>query len=201
MVTDKMEEFISEDMDFLLTIFNALPDPTMIVDHDVRIILYNKSASELLVDNAVIRKRAGEVLHCVNSLEKGCGRSEFCKDCVIRNSVSESVEGAKVYRKQAVLNYIVNGKECEAFFLITTAPFIFKNETFIIITLEDINEVIQLKKLIPICSRCKRIRNDKDYWESVESYISEHLDVYFSHSICPDCLKELYPEIADKMDI
>ncbi len=196
-----MENSISEDMDFFLTIFNALPNPTMIVDRDVRIILYNKSAAELIIDTAVIKKRAGEVFHCVRSMEKGCGKSEFCKDCVIRNSVNESVKGTKVYRKQTVLTFIDNGKECEAFFLVTTAPFNFKNETFIIVTLEDINEIIQLKKLIPICARCKKIRNDKNYWESVESYINERLDVSFSHSICPDCLKELYPEIATKMNI
>ncbi len=52
-----------------------------------------------------------------------------------------------------------------------------------------------LSGLLPICARCKKIRNDEGYWEQIESYISEHSDTVFSHSFCPECLAELYPEI------
>lgn len=48
--------------------------------------------------------------------------------------------------------------------------------------------------LIPICSNCKKIRDDKGYWEQLELYIRDHSDVEFSHGICPDCAKKLYPE-------
>lgn len=44
-----------------------------------------------------------------------------------------------------------------------------------------------LEKLLPICSYCKKVRNDDDYWQEVEVYISEHTDTMFSHSICPSC--------------
>jgi len=50
-----------------------------------------------------------------------------------------------------------------------------------------------LKGLIPICSKCKKVRNDDGFWEQVEDYIGQHSEADFSHSICPDCLKELYP--------
>jgi len=48
-----------------------------------------------------------------------------------------------------------------------------------------------LSGLLPICGYCKKIRNDRDYWQQVEDYIGKHSDVKFSHSICPDCF-ELY---------
>jgi CheY-like chemotaxis protein len=48
-------------------------------------------------------------------------------------------------------------------------------------------KISSLEKLLPICSYCKKIRSDKDYWQDVEVYISEHTDTMFSHSICPDC--------------
>ena len=48
-------------------------------------------------------------------------------------------------------------------------------------------QIRSLEKLIPICSYCKKIRADKNYWQEVEGYISEHTDTMFSHSICPDC--------------
>ena len=55
-------------------------------------------------------------------------------------------------------------------------------------TLGLISSIKRLSGLLPICSYCKRIRSDGDYWEQVERYISEHTDARFSHGICPDCL-------------
>lgn len=51
-----------------------------------------------------------------------------------------------------------------------------------------------LSGIIPICSSCKKIRDDTGYWQQVEEYISEHSDAEFSHGICNDCLKKLYPD-------
>lgn len=59
------------------------------------------------------------------------------------------------------------------------------------------NEVRELKGIIPICSVCKNIRDDKGYWNQVESYIRSHSDASFTHSICPECLVKDYPEYAD----
>jgi DNA-binding response OmpR family regulator len=56
--------------------------------------------------------------------------------------------------------------------------------------------VRQLQGLLPICMFCKKIRDDRDSWQKIESYISEHTDAQFSHSICEDCLREHYPEQA-----
>jgi hypothetical protein len=61
------------------------------------------------------------------------------------------------------------------------------------------NALAQVKKLsgfIPICASCKKIRDDKGYWRQVEEYIRDHSEALFSHSICPDCMRSLYPEIA-----
>jgi DNA-binding response OmpR family regulator len=51
-----------------------------------------------------------------------------------------------------------------------------------------LSRVKQLQGLLPICSYCKRIRDDRNYWQQVEGYLAGHSDVEFSHSICPDCL-------------
>ncbi|MFH1842182.1 MAG: hypothetical protein ABIF77_03165 [bacterium] len=55
-------------------------------------------------------------------------------------------------------------------------------------------QVKTLSGLIPICSSCKKIRDDKGFWNQIESYIHDHSEVQFSHGICPDCAAELYPE-------
>jgi len=52
-----------------------------------------------------------------------------------------------------------------------------------------------LSGLLPICSSCKKIRDDKGYWNQVERYILEHTDAELTHSICPECSKKLYPDL------
>jgi hypothetical protein len=56
-----------------------------------------------------------------------------------------------------------------------------------------------LRGLLPICASCKSIRSDEGYWHRIEAYISEHSEAEFSHGLCPDCVRQLYPEIAEKV--
>ena len=58
-----------------------------------------------------------------------------------------------------------------------------------------LNEIKVLRGMLPICSYCKKIRDDKGYWKQVESYVSEHTEAVFSHGICPDCEKKAYAEL------
>jgi CheY-like chemotaxis protein len=61
---------------------------------------------------------------------------------------------------------------------------------------EALNNVQTLSGLIPICAGCKKIRDDRGYWEQVESYIAKHSDAKFTHGICPECSRKYYPDIA-----
>lgn len=58
-----------------------------------------------------------------------------------------------------------------------------------------LDKVKQLSGLLPICASCKMIRDDNGYWNQIESYIRDHSEAEFSHGICPDCAKRLYPEV------
>lgn len=63
-------------------------------------------------------------------------------------------------------------------------------------------EVKVLSGLLPICSSCKNIRDDKGYWSQIEGYIQKHSNAQFSHSVCPKCAKKLYPDLdVKKYDI
>lgn len=61
---------------------------------------------------------------------------------------------------------------------------------------EALADVKKLSGLLPICSSCKKIRDDKGYWKQIESYIHEHSEAQFSHGICPECAQEFYPDIT-----
>jgi hypothetical protein len=55
-------------------------------------------------------------------------------------------------------------------------------------------QIKTLRGLLPICSHCKKIRNDKGYWEYMEIYVRDHTEADFSHGICPECMEKFYPD-------
>jgi len=59
---------------------------------------------------------------------------------------------------------------------------------------EAVSHVKMLRGMLPICAGCKKIRDDKGYWNQMETYIQAHSDVDFSHGMCPDCIARLYPD-------
>jgi signal transduction histidine kinase len=67
---------------------------------------------------------------------------------------------------------------------------------------EAVSKVKILSGFLPICASCKKIRDDKGYWNQIESYIRDHSEAEFSHGICPDCAVKLYPEFyPEKQDV
>ncbi len=63
---------------------------------------------------------------------------------------------------------------------------------------DALSKIKTLSGMLPICASCKKIRDDKGYWKQIESYIREHSEAEFSHSICPECVKKLYPDFVSK---
>jgi hypothetical protein len=59
---------------------------------------------------------------------------------------------------------------------------------------EALAKVKMLSGLLPICASCKNIRDDEGYWHQLEGYIQDHSEAEFSHGVCPDCMKKLYPD-------
>ena len=72
-------------------------------------------------------------------------------------------------------------------------------------TLHQLNQTLDqvkiLSGLLPICSYCKKVRDEDGYWQQVESYIRNHSEADFSHGLCQECLKEHFPDIAKKMNL
>lgn len=61
-------------------------------------------------------------------------------------------------------------------------------------------EIKQLKGIIPICASCKNIRDDKGFWQQVEDFVHANTEAEFSHGICPDCIRKLYPDLCEDED-
>lgn len=69
-----------------------------------------------------------------------------------------------------------------------------KNKQLIVELRTALDEIKILRGILPICASCKRIRDDSGYWNQLEAYISKYSEAEFTHSICPDCAKKLYPD-------
>jgi PAS domain-containing protein len=182
------------------TILNAIPSPVFIVDEDVRIIDQNEAAAAMSGQKMelVLRRRGGEVLHCIHSTEvaEGCGRAPVCKACVIRNSVKACVEGQTVSRARMKMDFLPDAGQGTMELLITASPMP-GGERQALLIIEDITEISTLKSIIPMCMKCRKIRSDEEYWQSVEQYFHDHIGVDFSHGICPTCVEKYYPGYRD----
>jgi len=187
---------------YFKTILNAIPLMIFIVDRDVRIHDLNDTAATVFgLDRAtVLNSRGGEVLHCLHAhdVPEGCGLAPFCQNCVIRNSVTKCLEGQAVNRKRTKAELLIGGTKKEIELLITASPMPISEEPLVLLILEDINEISTLRDIIPICAHCKKIRDDQQYWHSVENYFYDYIGVDFSHGICPTCMEELYPDFGEK---
>ena len=74
-----------------------------------------------------------------------------------------------------------------------------KQKEVLIHELQDaLSKVKTLQKLLPICSQCKKIRDDEGYWNRIEEYFNKHSDTQFSHGLCPDCAEAYFPGLYNK---
>jgi PAS domain-containing protein len=183
-------------------LLEAIPAALFLVDPELRIVKANEAARQMLAGEGelVLRRPSGELLRCVQTVEGpgGCGASKVCADCVIRKSLLGAFDGLKIVRSRSRMELVRNGTVTACHMLVTTAPFTFSDRQYVLLTLEDISEIVGLRTLIPICAQCKRIRSDTNYWEGLEKYLRTHHDLDFSHGICPACIELLYPEYAPK---
>jgi len=181
----------------------ASNDVIYLMDQDGRIIevnerageLYGYSREELLgMTGSGLRPHEGIASFVQNLREvEEAGRLVFeaihQKKDGSRFPVEISARLIKVDKKrffQGVIRDITERKELE------------KEREKIISDLQDaLSKVKALSGLLPICASCKKIRDDKGYWNQIESYIRDHSEADFSHGLCPDCLQKLYPEFCE----
>ena len=93
-------------------------------------------------------------------------------------------------KKNMVQAALHDDSQCELWLTVTDIHDLTQTKCQLQTALSDIR---QLKRLLPICSHCKRIRDDQGYWNQLEAYIQKHSDLEFSHSICQECAKKYYP--------
>ncbi|MBN2857004.1 MAG: PAS domain-containing protein [Candidatus Delongbacteria bacterium] len=186
-------------------VYENLSFSVIVIDKDFNVISRNNKAEEKL-------KESLNKSDCTKCYSLTHGRDKPCYYYDEMCPVKECFETKEFTR--AVHRHIYEGNE--VFEEINATP-VFDNEGNILYVIEEVRDISKLLKLetvinslrgevkllqglLPICASCKKIKDDEGYWKEVENYIADRSDAKFSHSICPDCLKELYPEVAKKME-
>ncbi len=123
-------------------LFDAMPMPVFVVDEDVRILECNAAAARLFGPDkqAIVKRRGGEVLHCVHAMEvpEGCGHAPACPDCPVRKSVRAASRGRRVMRQEARMELAAGGKTPKADLQISCSAFTYERFKFILLVLEGL---------------------------------------------------------------
>jgi PAS domain S-box-containing protein len=218
----RAEQSLADSERRLADIIDFLPDPTWVVDIEGRVIAWNRAMERItgIDKNEIIGK--GDQAYAIPfygaprpllidlvlnrdvQLEEENPTLREENGLLIQNvSFHPSMgEGGLYFAATASRLYNAQGDvvgAIESIRDITDAKHMEQGREHLITELQDaISKVRTLSGLLPICASCKKIRDDKGYWNQIESYISKNSNAEFSHGICPECAKRLYPDFYKK---
>lgn len=152
--SDQMEETImnrqasSEDQaQYLRAIFDTIPQPTFIVDADMRILDFNTAAEAMLgLEPAVaLHQRGGKAFHCIHAHPQGCGKAHACQDCILRGSVRQALAGTGVCRAlhRAELRAAKHRRTINL--LVTASLLPYTSTPRVLLILEDLSALLKLR--------------------------------------------------------
>ncbi len=174
-------------------IFRGLGDVILVLDEKDRVIDINPAAESMfnIGVSETIGRETWQVFGSHPQLQILLGDMKPAEVCLIlegqervydlRFSFLNDRKGARLGRV-IVMRDITEGKRAEE-----------EKEELIAELQKSLKEVKALRGILPICSSCKKIRDDKGYWNQIEAYIRDHSEADFSHSLCPECVSKLYP--------
>lgn len=203
----KMEIKLKENQEWFSTILKSINDALIATDVNGCITLVNRVA-ESLVGFKQEELMGKELRHVLNIIDCQTGIQIECPVITtLRKHTSTNLENSVLvvnndhiqieHTSIAIKNE--NGNIIGAVMVFRDITMRIKTENSrekLILKLQKaLTKINTLSGLLPICASCKKIRDDKGYWNQIELYIQKHSGVEFTHSICPDCSKLLYPEI------
>jgi PAS domain-containing protein len=192
---------IQNPPDFYRAIVDVMPVCVFVFNSNVEILEMNEAARKTFTVSAEDwrSRRPGDALRCLNAMsnDAGCGGSERCDDCAIRNMVRTCAAEGEQTQRRMFFERVEDGKVHELELLVSCVRMPYTEQNLTLLVVEDLTPLTRLKDLLPICMMCKSIRNDEQYWQSLESYFHEN-GVDFSHGICPTCRDRHYAAFLNK---
>ena len=196
----KLESLLKDEISLRRILVQQSRDGIVVIDHNGKVYEANKRYADMLGytmeeihqlhvwdwDTQFTKEELIEMIRWIDDTGGHLETRQRRKDRTLID-VELSTNGA-VYRGQklvfCICRDITNRKRAEK-----------EREKIIKELQEALAEIKTLRGILPLCSFCKKIRDDEGYWEQVDVYIRKHSQADISHSICPECIKEYYPEM------
>jgi len=198
----RVEEALRESEVRLKTVLDTIQAGIVVIDPEThKIVGVNAAAGKMI--GAPRERILGSVCYeyiCPNQRGQ-CPITDLGESLENAERVLLTARGEKVPILKTVVGVTLAGRRhlLESFLDITARKRAEEERERLIEELKEaLAEVKALSGLLPICASCKSIRNDQGYWQQIEAYIKEHSEAEFSHSVCPECARKLYPEVFEK---
>ena len=174
--------------------FDAIPTILFLTDGDVRILEANRTAREwLALDHwQPLSHLGGDALRCIFPREPGgrCGTTEFCPRCVIRQSVEAVAARRPAPRRVAHMILEREGRSEDHWFQVAASPFALDGRELVLLALEDITQLVELRELLPLCPGCGEKRDVADPVAQARVFLRKHPDFLLAHELCADCQRK-----------
>jgi len=180
-----------EQLETLQAVLNAVPSPLFLLDSQAQVELVNKCArgQKNLLGSYTYQERMGNVMGCINALtcDEGCGGSRNCGDCPIRKAVANTLGGSEVFRKNVVFQLLVDGRYTPVHMWMTSSLMKYGQREFVALIMEDVADLIQQTKLMPVCESCGKVGDGIEHTESLNAYVQERFSSSDEKFLCGDC--------------
>ncbi len=200
------EDKLLSEKNFLDSLLKSLPGVMYLFDESGRFLMWNDTFEEVTgFSDAEIRKM--QPLDFIAPEDKDKVSKAIYKSFKEKHAVVEAKlalkDGRKIHYHFTGIGFTNNGANYLVGMGVDVSERVRaqeEKESLIIDLQNALSKVKLLSGFLPICASCKKIRDDKGYWNQIESYIRTHSEAEFTHSICPDCTKKLYPEFVASFD-
>ena len=212
-----VEKLLAERERLLQSVLDTISDPVVVVDNNVRYVLRNPAAA--IGDDALLNALPlSEIPKAIGIYGEDSQTLLKAEELpTYRAAHGESFDGVEIFMRRP-------GEKTGRWNIASGRPLVdehgktqggvvvlrditervrndMERERWIAEISDAIGKVRTLSGMLPICASCKKIRDDKGYWQQIESYIHAHSEASFSHGICPECAHKLYPEVFQKQKI
>ncbi|MES0349732.1 MAG: PAS domain-containing protein [Desulfobacteria bacterium] len=196
------EEALGESEVRLKTVLDTIQAGIVVIDPKKHIIVGVNAAAGKMVGSPREQILGSPCHGYICPAEEGkCPITDLGQNLDNAEQVLLTADGRRVPILKTVVSVILAGRKhlLESFLDITERKQAEEERERLIGELQEaLAEVKTLSGLLPICASCKSIRDDQGYWQQIEAYIRDHSEAEFSHSVCPECARKLYPEVFDK---
>ncbi len=206
MVKHRAKQVLEESKAKFESIFERNPEPSVYLDNNFKIVNINPRFTEYFIytKEEVKDKFIDDLIVPEESkLEAKDLNVKTSQGYVYHDTLRKRKDGVLVPVSISSAPIMIKGKAAGSFVIYKDISKQKEAEAEREKVITDLKQALEkvktLSGLIPICSHCKKIRDDSGYWQKVEEYLSQHSDVDFSHGICPECLKKYYPDQYEKM--